>query len=124
MLTLSHKKLNVYQTSLLLVKEIYQLTSAFPKEELFGLTSQLRRAAVSVASNLSEGAARISKPDKKRFFEISRSSIVEVDTQLEIAIILGYLKPEELNHLSNRIESCFGMLSKLILNLTKTISGN
>jgi len=74
MLALSHKKLDVYLLSLKLVKEIYKVTGLFPQEEKFGLISQLRRAAVSVCSNIAEGAARRSKLEKKRFYEISGSS--------------------------------------------------
>jgi len=74
MLALSHKKLGVYLLSLKLVKEIYKVTGLFPQEEKFGLISQLRRAAVSVCSNIAEGAARRSKLEKKRFYEISGSS--------------------------------------------------
>ena len=88
MLNLSHKNLDVWKTNLQLVKEIYDLTKTFPKEELFGLTSQLRRASVLVPSNLSEGLARESNAETKRFLDISRSSIVEIDTQLEISLIL------------------------------------
>jgi four helix bundle protein len=80
MLNLSHKDLEVYKISLLLVKEIYKLTRSYPKEEQFVLVTQLRRAAISVCSNLAEGAARKSGREKKRFYEISRSSLVEIDT--------------------------------------------
>ena len=92
MLQLSHKKLDVYQISLKLVKEVYIATRLFPKEEQFVLISQIRRAAISVSSNIAEGASRISKAEKKRFYEISRSSLVEMDTQFEIASILEYYK--------------------------------
>src|SRR6476646_4730638 len=80
MLNLSHKQLDVYQISLKLVKEVYNATKQFPKEEQYVLTSQLRRAAISVSSNIAEGAARRSKREKRRFYEISRSSLVEIDT--------------------------------------------
>jgi four helix bundle protein len=80
MLSLGHKKMKAYQLALSLVKEVYKLTSNFPVDERFGLVSQLRRAAVSVCSNIAEGAARKSPADR-RFYEISRSSCVEIDTQ-------------------------------------------
>ena len=117
MLDLSHKKLEVYKISLLMVKEIYRLTKFFPKEEQFVLVSQLRRAAVSVCSNLAEGAARKSSKEKKRFYEISRSSLVEIDTQIEISLLQDYLKEETIKTLNEYIESIFRMLSKMITNL-------
>jgi len=117
MLNLSHKRLDVYQISLNLVKEVYQATRQFPKEEQFVLISQIRRAAISVACNIAEGASRISKPEKKRFYEISRSSTVELDTQFEIAIILEYYKKGQMAELEQYLESTFRMQSKMIHNL-------
>ena len=118
MLNLSHKKLDVYQISLKLVKEVYIATRLFPKEEQFVLISQIRRAAISVSSNIAEGASRISKAEKKRFYEISRSSLVEMDTQFEIAIILEYYKNGQMKELEQYLESTFRMLSKMITNLS------
>jgi four helix bundle protein len=117
MLNLSHKKLDVYQISLNSVKEVYKATRQFPKEEQFVLISQIRRAAISVACNIAEGASRISKGEKKRFYEISRSSAVEMDTQFEIAIILEYYKKGQMAELEQYLESTFRMLSKMIDNL-------
>lgn len=117
MLNLSHKNLEVYKIALLLVKEVYAVTKLLPKDELYGLTSQLRRAAVFVSSNLAEGAARKSAKEKKRFFEVSRSSLVEVDTQIEICLLLEYLKNENITELGKYSESVFRMLSKMIGNL-------
>lgn len=118
MLNLSHKNLDVYKISLKLVKEVYKATRLFPKEEQFVLISQVRRAAISVSSNIAEGASRISKLEKKRFYEISRSSLVEVDTQFEIAIILEYYKNGQMQELEQYLESTFRMLSKMIDNLS------
>ena len=118
MLALSHKKLDVYLLSLKLVKDIYKVTGQFPQEEKFGLISQLRRAAVSVCSNIAEGAARRSKLEKKRFYEISRSSVVEIDTQFEIAILLEYVTYIPIAEIEQNLESVFKMLSKMIDNLT------
>ena len=81
---LNHKKLEVYIKSSELVKLVYQLTNFFSNSELYGLTSQIRRSAISVISNLSEVASRKSALDRKRFYEISRSSFVELDTQLKL----------------------------------------
>jgi four helix bundle protein len=116
-LNLWHKKLDVYVISLKLVKEVYTITKTFPKEEQFGLISQLRRAAISVCSNIAEGSARRSKQEKKRFYEIARSSAVEIDTQLEAALLLEYRKNDQTNELEQYLESAFRMLSKMIENL-------
>lgn len=116
-LQLAHKNLEVYQVALDLVKEVYEATKKFPKEEQFVLVSQLRRAVISVCSNLAEGSARYSKMEKKRFYEISRSSLVEVDTQIEIALVLDYLQHNEIAKLESYLESTFRMLSKMIGNL-------
>ena len=116
MLNLSHKQLDVYQISLKLVKEVYIATRQFPKEEQYVLISQIRRAGISVSCNIAEGAARISKREKKRFYEISKSSLVELDTQFEIAIILEYYKHGQMEELDQYLAT-FRMLSKMIENL-------
>jgi four helix bundle protein len=99
--------------------KIYNLTNNFPNSETYGLASQLRRAAVSVSSNIAEGAARKSITERSRFFEIARSSIVEIDTQLEISTRLNYVKQNSLNDLDKDINRMFAMLSQLIKNTTK-----
>lgn len=113
MLQLNHKKLKVWKRSIELVTEIYRLTNLFPNHEKFGLVSQLRRAAVSISSNISEGAARKSKLERKRFFEISRSSLVEIDTQIEIALALNYVSNDQIQLLNNMTNETFAMLSSL-----------
>lgn len=113
MLDLSHKKLDVWNFSLDLVTKIYSLTSQFPKEELFGLTNQMRRASVSVSSNIAEGLSRTSKLEKIRFLVISRSSLVEIDTQLEIAVNLKLCTKNQLVEIEKLLNSLFAMLSSL-----------
>ncbi len=113
MLELSHKKLDIWNFSLELVSKIYFLTSQFPKEELFGLVSQLRRASVSVSSNVAEGLSRTSKLEKIRFLEISRSSLVEIDTQLEIALKLKLCNKNELVEIEKLLNSLFAMITSL-----------
>jgi four helix bundle protein len=117
MLNLSHKKLDVWKLALQLVIKIYKLTDKFPHDEKFGLTLQLRRASVSSHSNLSEGLARISKLEKRRFLEISRSSIVEIDTQLEISLALKYCLEPELTEIEAIMNELFAKISKMMSNL-------
>ncbi|TSA29060.1 MAG: four helix bundle protein [Ignavibacteriales bacterium] len=114
MLELNHKKLDVWNKSIELVTEIYRVTKFLPKEEIFGLSSQLRRASVSVISNIAEGSARKSSLERKRFYEISRSSLVEIDAQIEIAQRLSYINIEQIDKLNILINQIFAMMSKLI----------
>lgn len=121
MLDLSHKKLEVYKLSMCLVKDIYELTESFPKHELYSLVNQTRRAAISVSSNIAEGASRTSPKEKKRYYEIARSPVAEIDTQIEIAIHLKYYTPKSAIQLEDTIVSIFRILSKMISNLNTTI---
>jgi len=86
----THKDLDVWKLSIQLVKDIYQLSSKFPSDEKFGLVAQIRRAVVSIPSNISEGAARNSDKDYIRFLYISLGSLSEIETQLIIAEELGF----------------------------------
>ncbi len=114
MLNLGHKKLDVWKKCIELVSHIYKTTEKFPKTELYGLTSQIRRAAVSVASNIAEGASRSSSVERKRFYEIARSSLVEIDTQLEISLNLKYCSDEDVISLGDQMNHIFAMLSRMI----------
>ena len=89
-----HQNLDAWQQAMRLVKMTYMVTKAFPKEELYGLTAQMRRAAVSIPSNLAEGAARSSKKEFAQFISISKGSLAELETQMLIAAELEYLLPE------------------------------
>lgn len=100
MLNLAHKKLQVYQSSIELLKTIYGLTKQFPAEEQYLIVHQLRKSAISICSNLAEGAARSTRAEQRRFYEISRSSLVELDTQLEIVKALRYLEEEDVLNLT------------------------
>ena len=100
-----------------MLEGVYRLTRTFPKEELFVLASQIRLAAISVCSNIAEGASRISKREKKRFYEISGSSLVEIDTQLEISLLLTCHNKSQVKELEQDLGSTFKMLSKMITNL-------
>ena len=110
-----YQQLIVWQKAMLLVSEIYQLTQGFPENEKFGLTSQLRRAAVSVPSNIAEGSGRGSDKDFCRFLYQARGSLTEIETQLLIAQQLGfYTVSNEIDELTQQV---FAMLNKLIQRL-------
>lgn len=109
-----HKNLTVWQDAVSLVTQVYRLTARFPDEEKFGLASQVRRSAVSVASNIAEGAARDSDKDFLRFLYIARGSLAELETQLQIANNLHFIEPG--NYL-NDIERIFAKLASLISKL-------
>jgi four helix bundle protein len=111
----SYKDLLVWQKAIALVIEVYAVTRAFPKEEMFGLTSQMRRAAVSVPSNIAEGQGRLTPGEFRQFLGHAKGSLAELDTQLIIAKQLGYLKQEEL--LFEKLAEVSRMLSGLICSL-------
>src|SRR6516225_11885619 len=98
----SYKDLIVWQKAKLLAREVYRTTEAFPRSETYGLTSQMRRAAVSVASNIAEGQGRLTKGEFQQFLGHSRGSLLELETQLAIALDLQYLEPNELAHLETK----------------------
>ena len=113
----NYKKLNVWISSISLVKNIYNLTRKFPKEEMFVLTQQLRRAAISIPSNIAEGAGRNSNAQFKNFLQISIGSCFEVETQLIISKKLEYISEEELETISKELDS----IMKMNHNLQKTL---
>ncbi len=100
-----------------LVNDIYTVTAEFPKNEQYGLTSQLRRAAVSVPSNIAEGCARGGTKELLYFLNVASGSLSEIDTQVEIAHRLGYI--EEADGLRNRIDGVFAMLVALVAALKR-----
>jgi four helix bundle protein len=89
-----HEQLDAWKESMQLVKVVYELTGAFPAEERFGLVSQMRRSAISVPSNLAEGSARNGGKEYLQFIGIARGSLAELDTQLQIAVMLGFMPAE------------------------------
>jgi four helix bundle protein len=115
-LQLAHQEMNVYVVSRAFVKECYNMTKNFPADEKFALSQQIRRAALSVHLNIAEGSSRKSETERKRFYEVSRGSIVEIDAALDIVIDLGYSTKEELNELGLTMVRTFSMLSKMINN--------
>lgn len=109
----THKDLDVWKLSIQLVKDIYKLTSEFPSEEKFGLISQIRSAAISVPSNIADGAARNSIKDYIRFLYISLGSLSEIETQLIIVKALDYSK--KVGGILNQVE----IIRPKLLNLIK-----
>ena len=97
-----------------IVKECYKLTSYFPSEERFGLISQIRRAALSVHLNIAEGSSRKSANERKRYFEIARGSVIDVDAALDVAEELFYITKDKTKELENFTISCFKMLTGLL----------
>ncbi len=89
-------------------------TNKLPSDEKFNLTSQMRRASISITSNIAEGFARLSSLEKKRFIEISRSSLVELDTQFEACLQIGYLRKSDLDEIDDLLNHIFAMLTSLI----------
>lgn len=112
-----HKSLDAWKLSIELVSEIYQITQNFPKEEIYGLTNQIRRSAVSIPSNIAEGSARQSDKELIQFLYISLGSLAELETQLKIAQNLSYITTIEL--ISEKINS----VQKLIMGLIKYLKG-
>ncbi|HBR94265.1 MAG TPA: four helix bundle protein [Opitutae bacterium] len=113
----SYKDLIVWQKAMLLVTEVYRVTKRIPKEELYGLTNQVRRAAVSIPSNIAEGQARKGTAEFKNFLSIARGSLAEVETQLLIARNLQYLSESELKPLLELHAEIGKMLNSLINKL-------
>lgn len=112
----THKDLDVWKESMSLVEEVYKLTESFPKNEIFGLTSQMRRAATSIPSNIAEGAARNSDKEFIQFLHVSLGSLAELETQLLLSRKLGFLKNEQLDGRVERIR-------KMLLGLVKYLKG-
>lgn len=111
------KELLVWQKSIDFVTDIYRSTGSFPKDEMYGLISQIRRASASIPSNIAEGNSRRSKPDYLQFLKIARGSCAEVETQLMISKNLNYLNEEDYQKLNNNIIEISKMLNGLINSL-------
>ena len=113
-LQLAHTKLDVFNISKSFVLSCYKETKSFPSEEKFGIISQIRRAALSVHLNVAEGCSRKSAIERKRFYEIARGSLIEVDTALDIAIELGYTSNQRLEETGKLMIRSFQLISKMI----------
>lgn len=110
----TYKELDVWVKSRAFVKEIYLSTKDFPKDELYGLVSQMRRSAISIPSNIAEGYGRQYKKESIQFFHIARGSLYELETQLYIATDLNYLQQAKLSELILLLEECRKLLGGLI----------
>ena len=119
MLNKPHKNLDVWKKSLDLVEIIYRLAELFPKSEIYGLTNQMRRAVISVPSNIAEGAARKTKKEFIQFLHMAQGSLSELDTQIEIAKRLGYSSEDQSKTLFEIMQDVDRMLSGLIKSLKK-----
>jgi four helix bundle protein len=113
----SYRDLIVWQRAVAMVTEVYRATQSFPREETYGLTSQLRRSAVSVASNIAEGQGRISKPEFRQFLGMARGSLLEMETQIVIASNLGYISHRNAGRLANSS----GEVSRLLHGLMQSL---
>ena len=110
-----HHNLKVWQRSIAFVTEIYHLTEQFPQNELYGLTNQMRRSAISIASNIAEGCGRHGKKEFKHFLSIAQGSIAELETQLIITVNLGHTA--DIDNLLNELDE----ISKMIIGLSKSL---
>lgn len=110
----NYKKLDAWKTSMELVKEVYVITKTFPKEELYALTSQTKRAAVSVPCNIAEGSGRNYKKDTIQFLHIARGSMYELETLLNIAVMVEIISENTFNKISPIIDKCMQLVNGLI----------
>jgi four helix bundle protein len=110
----SYRDLLIWQKSMNLVTEIYKATSAFPREEIYGITSQIRRSSVSIPSNIAEGYGRSSTGDYKRFLHISLGSLYELQTQIEISNRLSYIDIDSYTKLGSASNELERMMNSLI----------
>ena len=117
----THRDLNVWKKSIALVKDVYVQTKSFPSEELYGLSSQMRRAAVSIPSNIAEGFARNSDRELLRFLSIALGSASELETQIIICNEIGYIKPEVFTAMYGLIIEILKMLISLNGSVKKRI---
>ena len=110
-----HHELQAWQLAIQLVKGVYQVTASFPTSEMYGLSAQMRRSAVSIPSNIAEGAARNTTKEFLHFLGIARGSLSELETQIVIAMQLGYIDDSE--SVEKLIDDVFGLLGGLINSL-------
>ena len=115
----NYKELKIWQKSMDLVEKVYTLISTYPKEEKFGMISQIQRCAVSIPSNIAEGAGRNSNKEFRNFLGIANGSLNELNTQLLLSIRIGYLKESDLDEINNLITEIQKMNYTLIKKFSK-----
>jgi four helix bundle protein len=118
----SFRELEVWKKGILLVKELYILTDSFPSSELYGLTSQIRRAGVSVPANIAEGWGRELTKNYIQFLRISKGSIFEIDTLITIASDLGYLTTKQREKTGSELNELGKMLTAMIKKLSEKLN--
>jgi four helix bundle protein len=115
----NYKNLEAWKKAMELVKDVYLLTAAYPKEELYGLTSQTKRAAISVPSNIAEGMGRQYKKDTLQFLHIARGSLYELETLCNIAVMVDVLTEEAFHPIGEKIETSLRILNGFINHLER-----
>ena len=120
----SYRKLNVYQLSKQLVTDIYNIVGSYPKTELFALGDQMRRAVISVPSNIAEGTSKNSPKEQFHFLEIAYGSLMEIMCQLEISFDLGYINQDQFKQSEEKIVMIYKLLSSMQSSLKNRIQGN
>ena len=113
----SYRDLDAWQLAMDIVTDVYRLTRALPAEERFGLSAQLRRAAVAIPSNIAEGHSRIGGGEFRRFVSIARGSGAEVETQIAVAVALGLIVADEITSVSSKLDR----LSKMLFSLYRSL---
>jgi four helix bundle protein len=113
-LSLSHSKLDIYQVVQELILECYNQVKKLPDDESYNLGQQIKRAAISVKLNLAEGASRKSMLERKRFYEVARGSVIEIDAAMDICVRLGYLNSEHVKNIGPLLIRGYSMLSKMV----------
>jgi four helix bundle protein len=115
----NYKTLEAWKKSMQLVKNVYALVRSFPKEELYGLTSQLKRAVVSIPANIAEGTGRQYKKDTIHFLHIARGSLYEVETLVDIALMVGVMNEDQLNLIAPLVDETQKILNGFINHLER-----
>lgn len=116
---MAFKDMKIWELSMTLVEDIYRKTQDFPQHELYGLSSQMRRAAISIPSNIAEGNGRAHSKEYVQFLYLARGSLMELMTQLEIAYRLNYIDTKEKTEIYDQCEIILKMLHKLITSIKK-----